>query len=214
MLMDATATMIRLEMHQDELESGTSRDHSEIWCPRLNKQSRDYPDPQETLVNTLTYACEKVYKQASEAIEALDSAFKRNQRWDVFKRLRQHLYALHPSEQTRPWIRELILVHGDYVKREHQFEFQQMIRAACEHFGSELLTEDERTQIFDAVLSGPSREDFRERMGEQFTETDFERRKRYFHLVQLRPFASVLFGEYAGYFQELKDDENRRRDHG
>ena len=206
MLMDATANMIRLDMHQDDLESGKSSDYSEIWCPRLNKQRRDYPDPQETLVNTLTYACEKVYEQGSEAIEALDSAL-RNQRWDVFKRLRQHLYALYPSEQTRPWIRELILAHGDYAKWEHHYEFQQMIRLACEHFGSELLTEEERAQIFETILRGPSKEDFREWMGEQFTEDGFEQQRRKFHRQQLRPFAPVLFGKYADYFQELKNDE-------
>ena len=206
MLMDATATMIRLEMHQNDLESGKSSDYSEIWCPRLNEPRRDYPDFGESLVHMLTYACERVYEQARESIEALDSAL-RNQRWDVFKRLRQHLYALHLSEQTRPWIRELILAHGDYAKREHHYEFQQMIRVACEHFGAELLTEEERTRIFETILRGPSKEDFREQMGEQFTETDFEQRKRYFHRQQLRPFATVLFGKYAGYFQELEDDE-------
>ena len=206
MLMDATANMIRLEMHQDDLESGKSSDYSEIWCPRLSKPRGDYPDSRESLVHTLTDACEKVYEQSFESIEALDSAL-RNQRWDVFKRLRQHLYALHPSEQTRPWIRELILAHGDYAKWEHHYEFQRMIRLACEHFGAELLTEEERTQIFDAVLSGPSKEDFREYMGEQFTEDGFERRKRYFHREQLRPFDPVLFGEYASYFQELENDE-------
>ena len=206
MLMDATATMIRLGKHEEDLESGTSVDLLESRCPRLNQPRHDYPDSRETLVHTLTDACEKVYEQASEAIEALDNAL-RNQRWDVFKRLRQHLYALHPSEQTRPWIRELILAHGDYAKRKHRYEFQRMIRLACEHFGVELLTEDERTRIFDRILSGPSRDDFREWMGEQFTETDFERRRRYFHRQQLRPFATVLFGKYAGYFQELKDDE-------
>ena len=204
MLMDATTTMIRFGKHQDNLDK--SSDHSESWCPRLNRQSRNYRDPQETLVNTLTYACEKVFEQARESIEALDSDL-RNQRWDVFRRLRQHLYALYPSEQTRPWIRELILAHGDYGKWEHHYEFQRMIRSACEHFGAELLTEEERTRIFETILRGPSKEDFREQMGEQFTETDFEQRKRYFHRQQLRPFAPVLFGKYAGYFQELEDDE-------
>ncbi len=206
MLMDATASMIRLGKHEDDLESGKSSDYSETWCPRLNKQSRKYRDPQETLINTLTYACEKVYEKLPASIEALDSAL-RNQRWDVFKRLRQHLYALHPGEQTRPWIRELILAHGDYGKWEHHYEFQRMIRSACEHFGAELLTEEERTRIFETILRGPSKEDFREQMGEQFTEDGFEQRRRYFHRQQLRPFAPVLFGEYAGYFQELENDE-------
>ena len=206
-LIDATASMIRHGLHREELESGTGQDYSETKYPRLNRQSWKYQDSEETLVHTLTHACEKVYEQAPEPVAALDDAL-REHRWDIFKRLRQHLYALHPSDQTKPWIRELILTHGDYAKWEHHYEFQRMIRLACEHFGAELLTEDERTEIFDAILSGSSREDFRESRGEQFTEADFERRKQYFHRQQLRPFAPVLFGEYADYFRELEDDKN------
>lgn len=207
MLIDATASMIRLEKDQDELKSGTSRDFLEVWCPKLNEQSRESPDNREILVHTLTYACEKVYEQSPEAVESLDNAL-RNQRWDIFKRLRQHLYALHLNEQTKPWIRELILEHGDYAKWQHRYEFQQMIQLSCEHFGTELLTEDERTQIFDAILSGPSMENYRKRMGEKFTETDFYQWKHNFHHRQLRPFASVLFGKYKTYFEELKGDDD------
>ena len=210
MLIDATASMIRLEKDQDELKSGTSRDFLEEWCPKLNEQSRESPNNREILVHTLTYACEKVYEQSPEAIESLDNTL-RNQRWDVFKRLRQHLYALHPNEQTKPWIRELILEHGDYAKWQHHYEFQQMIRLSCEHFGAELLTEDERIQIFDAILSGPPMEnyrEYREQMGEEFTETDFDQLKHNFHHEQLRPFALVLFGEYETYFEELKSNDD------
>ena len=70
-------------------------------------------------------------------------------------RLRQHLYAQYPNEQTKPWIRELILEHEDYHQWEHHYEFQQMIRNACEHFGASLLTEAERAQIFDAIRQWP-----------------------------------------------------------
>ena len=217
MLIDATASMIRLEKDQDELESGTSRDFLEVWCPKLNEQSRESPDNREILVHTLTYACEKVYEQLPEAVESLDNTL-RNQRWDIFKRLRQHLYALHPNELTKPWIRELILAHSDYAKRKYHYEFQQMIRLSCEHFGVELLTEDERIQIFDAILSGPSDPsealrrktivNFLNSIGEEFTETYFDRPKTHdFHRLQLRPFAPLLFGEYATYFEELKNEE-------
>ena len=205
-LIDATATMIRLGKHQQELESGTNSDYSEIWCQRLDKSDDDYPDPDESLVHTLTHACEIVYELDSESIEALDSAL-RNERWEVFKRLRQHLYALHPNEQTRPWIRELIIRHRDYGRREHHYEFQRMIRMACEHFGAELLTEDERTRILNAILCGPPEEDFREWLGDQFTETDFEQRRKYFHRQQLRPFATILFGKYLDAFKLLEGDE-------
>ena len=49
MLIDATASMIRLEKDQDELKSGMSRDSLEVWCPKLNEQkpraSRSQRDP-------------------------------------------------------------------------------------------------------------------------------------------------------------------------
>ena len=84
MLIDATASMIRLGKNKEELESGTSRDHLEVECPKLNEQSRENLNTREILVHTLTYACEKVYEQSSEAVESLDNTL-RNQRWDVFK---------------------------------------------------------------------------------------------------------------------------------
>ena len=208
MLLDATANMVRLGTHQDELDSGTSRDSSEIWSPKLEEQRRDSAESKEALINTLTYACKEVYAQlSSESIASIDRLL-RNQRWDVFERLRQHLYALNPNDLTRRWIRELILEYSDYAKgSRYPYEFQRMIRTACEHFGTALLTEDERTQVFNLILSGPERMAYREWVGDQFDEADFEQWTRELHRLQLRPFASVLFGEYADYYQTLDSDD-------
>lgn len=205
-LIDATASMIRMGMHPEDLDKRRDEDFSEIWCRRLDKPDRDYQDAKESLIHTLTYACEQVYDKAPESIEALDQAL-RNQRWKLFKRLRQLLYALHPNDQTLPWIRELILGHDDYSKSEHHYEFQLMIRKACEHFGPRLLSENERSAIFDAILSGPSKEDFREWMGERYSDEAFHQRQRYFHRMQLRPFAVLLNDEIRHYFDELEDEE-------
>ena len=153
-LIDATASMIRLSKHQEELDKEGDEDSSEFWCRRLNRPTGDLLDTKEMLVHTLTFACEKVYKKSPESIEGLDQTL-RNQRWKVFKRLRQHFYALNTNEQTLPWIREFILEHKDYAKWEHHYEFQLMIRKACEHFGASLLSEEERMAIFDAIRSGP-----------------------------------------------------------
>ena len=195
-LIDATATMIRLSKYQEELDEEGDADSSEIWCRRLNRSDRNYADTKEMVVHTLTFACEKVYEKSLESIEGLDQAL-RNQRWKLFKRLRQHLYALNPNEQTLPWIREFILEHEDYAKWEHHYEFQLMVRKACDHFGTSLLSGEERMAIFDAILSGPSR-------GERSPE-EFQQRQRYFHRMQLQPFARLLTGEYQNYFQELED---------
>jgi len=205
-LIDATASMIRMGMHPEDLDKRRDEDFSEIWCRRLDKPDRDYQDAKETLIHTLTYACEQVYDKAPESIEALDQAL-RNQRWKLFKRLRQLLYALHPNDQTLPWIREMILGHDDYSKWEHHYEFQLMIRKASEHFGPRLLNESERSAIFDAILSGPSKEDFREWMGERYSDEAFHQRRRYFHRMQLRPFAVLLNDEIRRYYDELEDEE-------
>jgi hypothetical protein len=204
-LIDAVASMIRLGMHPEDFEKARDDDYSEIWCRRLDKPDRDYQDVKEILVQTLTYSCERVYEKAPESIDDLDQAL-RNHRWKMFRRLRQHLYASHPNDQTLPWIREQILGHVDYSKRKHHYEFQLMIRKAGEHFGPRLLSEDERKDIFDAILSGPSKEDFREWMGERYSEEAFQQRQRYFHRVQLRPFAALLSGEVRRYFDEFEGE--------
>ena len=96
----------------------------------------------------------------------------------------------------------MILGYNDYAKgRRYPYEFQLMIRRSFKHFGISLLTDGERTRIYDLILSGP------ERLGDQLNEMDFEQWTREFHRLQLRPFASVLFGEYADYYQTLDSDD-------
>src|SRR5207248_840720 len=87
------------------------------------------------------------------------------------------------------------------------FEFQRMIRAGCEHFGSELLNQAELSMIFDRVLSGPNKDQFKEFMGDQYTEESFVRRQRHFQLYQLRPFEPVLFGRYKERYDLLSEQE-------
>jgi hypothetical protein len=202
LLIDTTTNMIYLRMHQEELDQEV--DLSEIWYERFHEMDIDYGDPDKTLVHTLIFACKQVYEKSPDSIVALDKIL-RNQPWGVFKRLRQHLYAQYPNEQTKPWIHELILEHKDYSQWEHRYEFQQMIRNSCEHFSASLLTEAERTQIFNAIRSGPSKEDFQKRLGEEFTEEKFLQHQRSFHRKQFKPFESVLFGKYSTYFRELEN---------
>lgn len=207
-LIDATAAMIRLTLHQDELEGGSSNDYSTTWCWRVNKPFSNYQNSKESLVHALTFACETVYEKMPNSISELDRKL-RDQRWDIFKRIRQHLYGLHPNKQTKPWIRELIFAYGNYDKWMYGPEFQRMVRLACKSksLGADLLTKVEREKIFEDILSGPSEQDFQDKMGDSFTKEAFEKLKHYFHRMQLSPFSSVLFGEYANYFQELTAEE-------
>ena len=209
LLIAATARMIHLQTHREDLEKGARADFSEVWCRRLYEHESGYHDSREVLVHTLTFACEQVFEKASESIANLDDVL-RKQPWKIFTRLRHHLYALHPNERTKTWIREAVLAHKDYAQWDHHYEFQRMTRCACEHFGATLLIREERIQIFEAILSGPSKADFRERMGEQFTEELFTQRQQRFHRIQLRPFLPVLFGKYADYFRQLEAEADKQ----
>ena len=79
-----------------------------------------------------------------------------------------------------------------------------MIRLAFDHFGANLLTEEEREAILNTIMTGPSKDSYREVLGENFTEELFTERQRHFHRMQLGPFATVLDGEYLEYFRELE----------
>lgn len=206
-MVDAVSTMIYLGKHRDELEKGDDEDYSVIWFRRLDKSSPDSQDSKEILVNTLTYTGEQVYFKAPDAVPAMDQVL-RNQRWKIFKRLRQHLYALNTNEQTLPWIREFIFTYENFGSYEYLYEFQLMLRNACEHFGMSLLSTDELTKITDAILSGPSKTDYREWIGDRYSEEYFQQRQRCFHRAQLRPFASLLTGTVKSYYEELVQAES------
>lgn len=81
-----------------------------------------------------------------------------------------------------------------------------MIRNASEHFDRRLLSEDERKNIIDSILSGPSKDRFRERIGERYSEDIFLERRRNFHRRQLLPFEKQLIGDSYSYLNELKEE--------
>ena len=202
-LISAVSQLTRDRIHQDEIAAREGQDHSEVWHPNLQGPLDEVLRSSDTLVYTMTFACERVWEDDPGSVADLDQRL-RSQRWRIFRRLRQQLYALHPDDQTKPWIREEIINHPDYDHWEHHYEFQQLIRAGVETFGDDLLTEDELRTIFDAIRRGPDREVFHRVAGDNDTDELFEQRRRNFHRMQLRPFEAVLFGEYRDYFQELE----------
>ena len=202
-LISAVNQLTRNRIHQDEIAAREDQDHSEVWHPNLRGPLDEVLRSSDTLVYTMTFACERAWEDDPDSVADLDQRL-RSHHWRIFRRLRQRLYALHPDEQTKPWIREEILNHPDYARWEHHYEFQQLIRAGVETFGDDLLTEDELRTIFDAIRRGPDREVFHRVASDNDTDELFEQRRRNFHHMQLRPFEAVLFGEYRDYFQELE----------
>ena len=204
-LAEAADEMVQLRTQEEPHSEVSDDDLSEVWCRRLGQVDDNYEQSSNVLLEGLTLACERVFGQVPGSVAELDECL-RSKRWAIFKRLRQHLYALFPTEKTKPWIREFLLGKDDYPLWTHRYEFQQMVRSACEHFGDELLTEEERERIFDAILSGPPKERYIEQWGDGFSEELFKQRRRHFHRMQLNPFSAILSGTYSGYYRELNDD--------
>lgn len=206
-LIDTTANMISLRRHKQDLDK--QEDISESWCPRLQGPIKNSETPEETLVHTLTLACEKVFEKKHKKIGSLDNIL-RKQQWKIFKRLRHHLYAQNPNQQTKSRILELILNPEYYNQWKHSYEFRLMIQHACEHFGDTFLTKEERTRIFETILAGPSKANYQEWLmrwlGQEYTEEGFLEYKRLRHRIQLAPFAPVLFGKYRTRLRKLETE--------
>ena len=204
-LISAVNALIYDGMHPDEIERAGEQDRSELWYPALLGPSGEVLRPGDALVATMTLACERVWENDPTSINELD-AYLRSRRWKIFRRLRQHLYALRPDQQVMGWIREEILNHQEYSRWEHGYEFQRMIRQACDGLGNDLLTRDELTGILDAILDGPDRDSHRSFAGESYSEELFQLRRRHFHRMQLHPFRALLFDEHLDYLHELEKD--------
>lgn len=204
LLIDTVAEMLQLRSH--EMSEDSFSDYSEIWCRRIDTPSHDYTDSKELLIHTLTFSCVCVYEKQPASVAHLDKIL-RHRPWHVFKRVREHLYSKFPTSETLPWIREAILNHKDFGVWDHHFDFQCMVRSACEHFNEQLLSLEERTAIFEQIISGPPKDHVKESMGDAFDEEFYFKRQQYFHRKQLRPFASVLFGTYKHFYDQLNRDD-------
>ena len=194
-LIKAMSNLIALKFHDEEGDSSGE----DIWYKGLAMQNdsdeylRNTRGHEEVLVDTMTLACEKIYEKHPDKIEALDKIL-RNEKWEFFKQLRIRLYSNHLTS-TKFLIKELILEHKGYGKKQFYQDFWKLIESACKHFGEELLTIEERTNIFEAInnvhLGSIQRQ--------MYTED-------YLRYWQFFPFKSVLFGKYQDIYQKLSDN--------
>lgn len=203
LLIEAAAQLLELSTgHKPDAVDLARNDSSEVWAPRLDQQTRPYSDPKGDLIRALTFACERVYERGDMSeIQELDRHL-RNARWYLFDRVRYHLYGKHPTI-AQQWIRDEIMNYGGYAEDTYGFEFQRMVRAAAEHFRGTFIPSAELRQVFETIIDAPDKEKYRQFMGDRFTEEGYRRRQEYFQLRQFRPFASLLFGEYAERYSAL-----------
>ena len=205
---DAMASMIRMSNHQENQKEDNADESLEFQLNQLHSPGLGLADPQLDLTRTLIFACKAVYEDSAESVELLDQAL-RNQQSRFFRRTRQLLYSLYPNQQTLPWIRESLLDDDGYASMGLDYEFQLMIRKACKHFGTDLLSEEELRQIIDKILGGPPFEKYLRVSSwtrEPASVKGYQEWKRYYHRKDLRPFEPLLTGDYLSYYQELKNE--------
>jgi hypothetical protein len=201
LLIRAVAQMVRLETGKraDKIDW---RDASDIWAPRVDQRRGPYSSPQSDLINALTQAGEKVYEQGNEtAIREIDAVL-RAAKWQIFDRIRYHLYAKFPSN-SKEWISEAIVGYPDYSEGRYGFEFQRMVRIGTEKFGESLIAKAELTRILETIFNGPDKDEYKRFMEERYTEEAYVARKRYFQLRHFRPFASILFDKFKELYKSL-----------
>ena len=208
----ASATSKFLELSYPN-EIGTSNDYSESWCYRVDHNDRLYKNAENELINTLTFACELIYEKQPEKIAEIDNILHKKN-WLVFKRIRQHLYAKFPDKAQKEWIQEFIRENDrNYGEKTHHYEFQRMLRSACETYAHELFEEGELQGYLDAILTGPNEQKYMEWYKGWNTEAPpegaFTKYKAYFYRNQLRPFTAVLYGEYKEFYEKLDAEADK-----
>ena len=199
LLADALEEALAAQRPHPNQSDETTEDLSELWQYRLDEQVQGIEQPRNALVRALALSCKAVFDSQPDQVAELDLRL-RDHPWAVFNRIREYVYGSHLTEQTKPWIREMMVSHERYGERSYQYEFQLMVRRACEHFGLALLSVDDLKQIFDAIIAGPPRKDH------HGSDDEFAQLRSIFHRKQLRPFSAVLFDRYWDYFQQLDNN--------
>lgn len=203
-LLTRTVTdLIFLSKNDEEIKQGKTQDYSEIWCRNLELSEGTALYAKERAVQTLVFTCKQVYENDQGSIQNLDSLL-RKQKWTVFKRIRHYLYGLYPSAADIDWIRDEILLHKEYGRYDLNYEFQFMIRNACQALGNKLLSKSKLNSIIEAILEGPPREQVKEWMGEYFTEENYEARRLSFQRNQLWTFEPILDEKHIGILESIK----------
>lgn len=206
------ATSILIKNTAEMFQLGICEEGTYIWQglgeELINEQQSDEYDSsghEKTLINTMIFACEKVYEKQPNKIGSIDKVLC-NENWDIFRRVRILLYKKYPCEDNKHSIRKLILEYDGYGKFPFDKNFSLMIKSACNYFGKDLLSEQESTKIFAAISKGPSRNDFLKwTLEENPSDEDFQQFKDGICRTQFLPFECLLPKKHADQLRKLKD---------
>jgi hypothetical protein len=189
-------------------DSKTGYDTSEIWCERVDHSTRYSKDAESELVHTMVYACELIFQHHKQKVSDIDKLLC-SSNWFLFRRIRQHLFAKYPDQAEKEWFQACIREPDrNYAEQEHHYEFQRMLRIACQKYGQALFNDNELQGYLDTILTGPDKqkwiEGYKSWNSIEPSDKDFITRQAYFHRTQLRPFASVLYGKYKDRYASLE----------
>jgi hypothetical protein len=203
-LVVAVRDVLHLKFPSPKKRGDALDDGSVVWCNDLGDVSSVHADPDELLVHTLCFACQKVYGTDAKPgadLGQLDQLL-REEPWAVFQRLRYYLYGLFPVT-ARQWIVTEAVDYPGYEDDTYGVEFAAMLRKGAETFGEKFLSHAERETIFKQIIAGPPKGALSAVWGEATVVREFQNHQRRFWAKQLWPFEPVLFGEYLAAYQSV-----------
>ena len=202
-LIKATSEMFKLGICDEGIH--TWQDFGEELIDEQQSDEYGSSGHEKTLINTMIFACKKVYEKQPNKIGSIDKVLC-NENWDIFRRVRILLYKKYPSEDNKHSIRKLILEHDGYGKFSFNKNFRLMIKSACNYFGKDLLLKQESMKIFETISKGASRDDFLKwTLEENPSDEEFQQFKDGICRSQFPAFECLLPKKYADQLQKLKD---------
>lgn len=179
-----------------EAENRRPIDLSAVWRPAIEQSAHNWQrDARSELVAALRDSCEAALRSGSLTFEDLDPILERPQ-WDVFERVRLHLYRLFP-ELAAGRIAIVLTDRGLFERPDLNHERRLLLQ---EHFAR--LQAPEQQTILGWIAEGPPRPEL-SWTGEPIKEDEWGDYLKRFTLRELQPIADALPPDWAERYREL-----------
>ena len=171
-------------------------DLSGVWQPAIEQNLDDrQPDARSEVIAALRAACETSLQANAMTFDQLDPILNR-QRWNIFDRMRLHLYRLFP-ELAGARITTALTDRGLFERPDLTHERTLLLQ---EHF-AQLRTTDQQT-ILGWIAEGPPRPDV-SFTGEPFGDDEWQDYLKRWTLRQLQAIATALPREWTERYRAL-----------
>lgn len=181
-------------------------DFSHIWRPAIEQNPGNWQrDARTEVIAALRDACEAALRSNSLTFEQLDDILGRQQ-WNIFKRIRLHLYRLFP-ELAGARVAAALTDRELFEQLEVAHERTLLLQ---EHFAR--LQPTEQRIILTWIDEGPARNEL-SWMGEPIEEGEWQNHVKRFTLRRLHPIAGALPPDWMERYRALVSEYGEPQGH-